>query len=106
MTQSLTRLCKASDVPEGGVKQVCLNAEAIEVAVYKLEGEIFATDDMCTHGMVSLSEGEVEDGQIFCPLHGGAFCIRTGKPSAAPCRIPLKTYKVTLIEDEVHADLS
>ena len=105
MEHTLTRLCKASEVPAGGVKQVCLLAEGIEIAVYNLNGEYFATDDVCTHGMVSLSEGEVDEGQIVCPLHGGAFDIRTGKATEAPCRLALKTYKVVLVGDEIHADL-
>ena len=105
MAQTLTRLCKASDVPLGGVKQVYLPTQGIEVAVYNLAGEYFATDDVCTHGMVSLSEGEVDGAEIVCPLHGGAFDIRTGKATQAPCRIALKTYKVVLLGDDLHADL-
>ena len=105
MEQTLTRLCKASDLAEGGVKQVSIPALGAEYAVYRLDGEFYATEDMCTHGMVSLSQGEVEDGQIFCPLHGGAFDIRTGKATEKPCRIALKTFKVVVIGDELHADL-
>lgn len=104
--QRLTFLCKASEVPDEGVKQVSFLAEGVEYAVYKIGGEYFCTDDMCTHGMVSLSQGEVEGCQIFCPLHGGAFDIRTGQATERPCRIALKTYKVEVIGDELHADLS
>jgi nitrite reductase/ring-hydroxylating ferredoxin subunit len=106
MEQTLTRLCLASDVPDQGVKQVAFPALGVEYAVYKLDGEYFASDDMCTHGMVSLSQGDVQDGQIFCPLHGGAFDIRTGKATEKPCRFALKVYKVVVVGDELHADLS
>jgi nitrite reductase/ring-hydroxylating ferredoxin subunit len=106
MQQALTRLCSASDVPDQGVKQVSPPGLDVEFAVYRLDGEFYATDDMCTHGMVSLSNGEVEDGQIFCPLHGGAFDIRTGKATELPCRQALKIYKVVAVGDELFADLS
>lgn len=76
-----------------------------EYAVYRLQDTYYCTDDVCTHGMASLSAGEVADGQIFCPLHGGAFDIRTGAPSALPCRLALKTYQVVQIGDELFADL-
>ena len=66
---------------------------------------IKGTDDLCTHGMVSLSYGDVEDGIINCPMHGGAFDIRTGKPTALPCRMPLKTYKVVVVGDDLFAEL-
>jgi nitrite reductase/ring-hydroxylating ferredoxin subunit len=103
--QMLTRLCRSADVPPQGVKQVAPPGRDAEYAVYHLDGEFFATDDLCTHGMVPLSYGEVEDGQIFCPMHGGAFDIRTGKPSALPCRLALKTYAVVVVGDELWADL-
>jgi len=105
MEQTLTRLCRASEIPEGGVKQVSIPALEAEYAVFKLAGEYFVTEDMCTHGMVSLSQGEVEDGQIICPLHGGAFDIRTGRATERPCRVALKTFKAVVIGDELHAEL-
>ena len=106
MQQMLTRLCSISDVPEQGVKQVAPPGLDAEYAVYRLDGGFYATDDMCTHAMVSLSYGDVENGQIFCPLHGGAFDIRTGKATELPCRLALKTYTVVVVGDELFADLS
>jgi nitrite reductase/ring-hydroxylating ferredoxin subunit len=102
---ALTRLCKASEVPDQGVRQVVPPGSTAEYAVYKLDGEYFVTDDMCTHGMVSLSNGDVEDGQIICPLHGGAFDIRTGKATELPCRLALKIYRAEVIGADVYADL-
>jgi len=52
------------------------------IAVYNLGGQFFATDDTCTHGDASLSEGEIEEGEIYCPFQYGAFDIRTGKRRA------------------------
>jgi nitrite reductase/ring-hydroxylating ferredoxin subunit len=105
MSQNLRRLCPADSVPEQGVRQVAISELGQEFAVYRLNGEFFATDDLCTHGMVSLSNGDVENGRIHCPLHGGVFDIRTGAPLELPCRIPLKTYKVTLIDGELFAEV-
>jgi nitrite reductase/ring-hydroxylating ferredoxin subunit len=102
---NLTKLCRVDEVPVGGVHQAAPAGRDNEYAVYRLDGEYFCTDDICTHGLVFLSGGEVEDGQIFCPLHGGAFDIRTGKATAQPCRIPLKTYRVVQLGDELYADL-
>ena len=102
----LTRLCRADDVPERSAKQVAPPGFDQEFAVYRLDGEFYASDDLCTHALVSLSFGEVDDGQIFCPMHGGAFDLRTGQPTAAPCRMPLKMYKVVVVDGELFADLS
>lgn len=102
---SMTFVCKAAEIQPGGVKQVSINAYDDEFAVYNLNGEYFVTDDMCTHGMVSLAGGEIEDGQIFCPLHGGAFDIRTGAATELPCRVRLKTYKVEVRGEDIYAEL-
>lgn len=87
-------LCKADDVPEDEPLRVVL-ADDHAVAVYRWEGGFFCTDDLCSHGEASLSEGYVEKGQIFCPFHMGSFCIRTGEPRAAPCSVAIRAYAVT-----------
>lgn len=102
---NLTLICKMVDVPENGVKQISLPGHDEEFAVYNLNSEFFVTDDMCTHGMVSLAGGDVEDGHVICPLHGGAFDIRTGKATELPCRVALKTYKVAIRDGEVFAEM-
>lgn len=100
-----TLVCSTGQVPANGVTQVSLPGYDEEFAVYNLDGEYFMTADMCTHGMVSLAGGDVQDGQIFCPLHGGAFDIRTGKATELPCRVKLKTYPVEVVGDELFAEM-
>ncbi|MDE8652005.1 non-heme iron oxygenase ferredoxin subunit [Novosphingobium album (ex Liu et al. 2023)] len=94
------RLCATSDIPEGEVLRVDLD-DGRALAVYHWEGQFFATDDLCTHGDASLSEGEIEDGRILCPFHMGSFDIRTGEAVAAPCSIAVRTYPLTTREGEV-----
>ena len=66
------------------------------VAVVRTEGEVFAVNDVCSHANVSLSEGEVENCQIECWLHGSSFDLRTGKPSGPPDTRPIPTYPVKI----------
>lgn len=94
------RLCAASDVPEGEIRPVELTDGRV-IAVYNVEGQYFATDDLCTHGDASLAEGEIDGCHIVCPYHMGTFDIRTGEPTGAPCSIPLKTYVVTVKNGEI-----
>lgn len=103
---TLTRLCRADEVPLNGVKQVVPSGSESEYAIYQLADGYYCSDDVCTHGMVSLSNGDVDNGQIFCPLHGGAFDIRTGAATELPCRLRLKTYAVHRIGDDLFADLN
>ncbi|MEM9877716.1 MAG: non-heme iron oxygenase ferredoxin subunit [Pseudomonadota bacterium] len=63
-----------------------------EVAIYQLGDSYYATENLCTHGDAALSEGEIMDGKIFCPLHGGSFDIKTGEAVDSPCSIDLEVY--------------
>ena len=69
------------------------------VAIYNLEGEYFATSDVCTHGQAFLSDGEIRGDEVVCPYHEGTFEIRTGEPVDPPCVIPLDRFETRLGED-------
>ena len=94
-----TQVAAKADVPEDGTYPVNFIGEP--VCLYNVDGEIFATHDICTHGNANLSEGFVVSGHIECPFHQGMFDIRTGAASAAPCTVALKTYPVKVEHDVV-----
>lgn len=87
-------LCAAADVAPGSALKV--EAAGLTLAVYNVEGEYFVTDDLCTHGPGSLSEGYLDGHIVECDFHNGAFDIRTGEVAAPPCMIPLKTYRAVV----------
>ncbi len=89
-------LCAVDDVGPGTA--IRLESGELTLAVYHVDGEFFVTDDLCTHGPGSLSEGYLDGHIIECDFHNGAFDIRTGEVVAPPCMIPLKTYR-TVVED-------
>ena len=64
------------------------------IAVYNVEGTLYATDDRCSHGNASLADGDLEGFRIICPFHEGAFDIRDGSPAGYPCTVPVKSYAV------------
>lgn len=87
-------LCATDDVEAGTAIKV--ETEGLSLAVYNVDGEFFVTDDLCTHGPGSLSEGYLDGHIVECDFHNGAFDVRTGEVVAPPCMIPLKTYKVVV----------
>ena len=100
----LTLLCAASDVPPSGGKRVELESRP-PIAVFRIGNEFFAIDDLCTHAGASLSEGEVIDGQLFCPAHSGKFDLRSGKALEFPATEDLRTYAVVLSGGSVFVSL-
>lgn len=95
---SFTEALDANELPAGHVKKVMHHG--YEVAVFNVDGCIYATQDQCTHGLASLSDGFLIGEFIECPLHQGMFDVRTGQASSPPCVTSLKTYK-TAIRDGV-----
>ena len=95
-------LCTISDLEPGSVRRVD-RADGPALAVYNVEGSFYATDDCCTHGLSSLSEGQLDGDLIECSMHFGGFDVRTGKAVLAPCSIDLRTYPVEVRGDEVFA---
>ncbi len=86
------RVCDAADVAVGGSLKV--ERGELALAVFNVDGEFFVTDDACTHGPGSLSEGYLDGDVIECNFHGGQFNVRTGEVVGPPCMVPVKTYKV------------
>jgi MocE subfamily Rieske [2Fe-2S] domain protein len=63
-------------------------------AVYRAaDGNLYATDGLCTHGNAHLADGLVTGTIIECAKHNGRFDITDGSPRRAPACVPLKTYK-------------
>lgn len=94
------RACGTNDVSEG---EPLLHEmpDGRRVAIFKLDDEIYAIDDKCTHGNASLSDGWQDGGVIECPFHGGSFDIRTGEAVSFPCVDPVASYAVRLDGDSV-----
>ncbi|HEX4943080.1 MAG TPA: non-heme iron oxygenase ferredoxin subunit [Usitatibacteraceae bacterium] len=99
MSGTLLQLCPAGDVPEGGALKV--ERDGLILAVFNLGGRYFVTDDACTHGPGSLSEGEIDGEIVECNFHNGAFHIPTGRVEAPPCMVPLKTYATRVVDGQV-----
>lgn len=96
-------LCKAEEVEEDEPVQVTLPDDRV-VAVYCLPDGYYATDDLCSHGEASLAEGELEDYEILCPFHLGAFDVRTGEATRAPCVNAIKAYSVSIEGDALYLE--
>jgi nitrite reductase/ring-hydroxylating ferredoxin subunit len=92
-------LCSVDDVPQGEVRKV--ETGGLVLAVFNVDGELFVTDDHCTHGPGSLSEGWLTGYEIECDFHQGCFDVRTGEVTSPPPMVPVRTYPVVVEDDRV-----
>lgn len=88
------RVAGVEDVPAGTIRAV--EVEGVSVALLNLDGTIFAVHDECTHERFPLSEGNFQDGELVCLLHGARFDVRTGAVLGPPAYEPVKTYEVSV----------
>ncbi len=77
-----------------------------QIALYNVDGEIYATDNVCSHAFAMLTDGWLDGNEIECPLHAGRFDVRTGKGLGPPIPCDIKSYKVRIVGDEVQVDLA
>lgn len=93
-----------SDFPEGEIRPATM-PDGTNLAIYNICGTIYATADLCTHGEASLSEEGILTGNIVeCPWHFGTFDVTNGNPTGMPCTVPLRTFAVKVVEDNVYVE--
>ena len=78
-----------------------VDVDGAQVAVFNLNGQYFAIEDVCTHDGGQLSGGSVEGAEIVCPRHGARFCIRTGAALTAPAYEATAKFPVRIENGEV-----
>lgn len=94
------KVAALADVPTGGSKLVEVNR--VRVALFNLDGDIHAIEDVCTHDGGPLVEGTIVNGcQVQCPRHGARFDIRTGAALSFPAFEPTNTYAVQVKDGEI-----
>ncbi len=104
MSDNWIDVTSADDVPEDDVIGIDIAGKSL--ALYQVEGEIYATDNLCTHGNARLCDGFLEGHEIECPLHQGKFDIRNGKAMCAPLTEDVRTYPVKIEGSRVFVDLA
>jgi len=97
----MTVVAKFSELESGTAHKVMV--DGVPVAVVRIEEEVFAIADTCSHADISLSLGMVwcETKQIECIKHGSAFNLVTGQPDTFPATQPVAVYSAKVVNDEV-----
>ncbi len=74
----LVKLANQADVPEGG--SLCVRVPSgLEIALFRVKGDIFALNNACPHQGGPLSEGSLQEYCVTCPWHAWNFDVRTGE---------------------------
>lgn len=97
------KVAKVSEVPEGELKKVDVNGEP--VALFRVNGQIYATTNICTHAQCELDQNHLMHGEeVECTCHGSQFNVKTGANTLPPAAEPLKTYSVSVEGEDVFVE--
>lgn len=88
------------DVPSNDVIGVVVAGK--DLAIYDVDGTVFASDNLCTHGHARLCDGFLDGHEIECPLHQGKFDVRTGEPACAPVTQSVRIYPCKVEDGRVY----
>lgn len=100
------RVCALAELPPGSVKVIEPRPD-LPIGVFNAGGELFAIEDRCSHDDGPLCEGDWEPDRcvVICPRHGANFDIRTGKALTLPAYIPVDTFPVKVVGDDVFVEI-
>lgn len=92
-------VASVEELPVGASQLV--DVDGVMIAVFNLDGEYYAIEDVCTHDGGDLANGEVEGEEIICPRHGARFNIKTGDVTAPPAYEPVAIFPIRVHEGKV-----
>jgi 3-phenylpropionate/trans-cinnamate dioxygenase ferredoxin subunit len=100
------RVCSLDELEPNSARRV--EVEGVAVALVRIDDDVYAIGDRCTHQDISLSEGEVDPvaKTLECWKHGSAFSLVTGEPTCLPATRPTPVYEVKVADGEIYLEVS
>jgi nitrite reductase/ring-hydroxylating ferredoxin subunit len=97
-------LCTLADIPEEGMYPFEVGNRRI--AIYRVNEQIHATDNVCSHAFALLTDGWLEDGLVECPLHGAQFDVTTGAVVRGPADCPVAKFETRVRDGLVEVNIT
>ena len=103
---SEVRVCSFDELEPGGKRK--FEVDHHTVCVIRIEDDLYAISDTCSHEDYSLCDGELydEDLEIECWKHGSTFSLVDGEPQSLPATRPVPVYDVIVEGDDVLVKIS
>jgi 3-phenylpropionate/trans-cinnamate dioxygenase ferredoxin subunit len=97
------KVARTDEIAPGQARLIDVKGK--QIALFNVNGEFFAIDNMCTHEEASLAEGELSGHEVICPLHGAKFDVRTGEVLGPPAYDDVASYKVRVMGTDIEIDV-
>ena len=97
------KVAHAADLPPGQAMAVTVADKRI--ALFSVDGTVFAIDDTCTHRGGPLSQGELKDGIVTCLWHGAQFNVKDGQVLKPPAPKTVSSYLVRITNGTIEVEV-
>ena len=95
---------KAAEVEEGDA--AAFDVEGTQVAVARVQGDLYAFGDICTHqGCTLMPGGELDGTELTCGCHGSMFSIKTGEVLDGPATEPIEVYPAREVDGDIQIEV-
>ncbi|CAD6878656.1 Ferredoxin, 2Fe-2S [Methylomonas albis] len=85
-------------------EHVVVDVDGIDVAIFKIDDQCYAIEDVCTHDGAEIASGELDGDEIICPRHGARFCVKTGAVKCAPAYEDVTTFAVRIVDGRIQVE--
>jgi len=92
-------VCAENSLSNGA--NIIIDLDGSQVAIFKVDGQIYAIEDVCTHDGAEIASGELVGDEIICPRHGARFCIKTGAVKCAPAYEDVATFPIRIEQGRI-----
>lgn len=87
-------------------EMTAVEVDGTDVMVCRVQGVLYALEDLCSHADTTLSDGRLNGYKVVCPLHGAQFDVRTGEHSGPPAWCGVAAFAVSEGPDGAVVDLT
>ncbi len=105
---AFVRVAHAEELPPGG--RLAAEAAGEPIALFNIEGRVFAIEDRCPHQMAPLNDGHLAGTRLTCRWHGWSFDLdprKPGEPSEFWPGMPrVRRYGVKIDAGEIYVDVT
>lgn len=102
MGQARVRVARMAEIGTGEGRVV--EAGGRTLALFNVDGRLYAIDNTCLHRGGPLGEGELEGSVVTCPWHAWRWDVTTGANTNNPA-VKVACFPVSVEGDEVVVEL-
>jgi nitrite reductase/ring-hydroxylating ferredoxin subunit len=98
MTENYIEAAKLDDLPPG--RGTCVRVAGKDIALFNVDGTIYAMNDSCLHQGLSLGTSELKGNVVTCRGHGWKYDVTTGNLLVSP-GFGVASYAVKVLDGKI-----